>query len=117
MERPLASMWAGDGLIKFMTTVEGDGLIAINAPGPVEEVDLDDSEIVVQGRLVLARTADLRFRSRRPAGLIQSWIAGEPRVRIYSGTGKALVCWTPFWNQYMHDMFVGDRTPSQSLFE
>ena len=116
LERPLASLWAGDGLIKFTTTVEGDGLVAINAPGPVEEVDLEDGELVVQGRLVLARTAGLRFRSRRPAGYLQSLLAGEPRVRVFSGTGKALVCWTPFWNQYMHDMFVGDRSPA-SLFE
>ena len=116
LERPFASLWAGDGLIKFATTVEGDGLIAINAPGPVEEVDLEDGDLVVQGRLVLGRTAGLRFRSRRPAGYLQSLLAGEPRVRVYSGTGKVLVCWTPFWNQYMHDMFVGERSPA-SLFE
>lgn len=116
LERPFASLWAGDGLIKYLTTIAGDGRIAINAPGPVEEVDLRDSEIVVKGKLVLARTAGLRFRSKRPAGLIRSIIAGEPRVRSFSGTGKVLVCWTPFWNQYMHDMFAQDRQPSDSLY-
>ena len=116
LERPFPSLWAGDGLINYTTTVTGDGLVAINAPGPVEEIDLQDEEIVAQGRLVLARTAGLRYSVRRPAGFIQSRIAGEPLTRCYRGTGKALVCWTPYWNQYMHDMFVEDRAPT-SLFE
>jgi uncharacterized protein (AIM24 family) len=108
LERPITSMWAGDGLINYTTTIEGDGRVAINAPGPVEEIVLDDSEIVAQGRLVLARTAGLRYRVRRPAGFIQSLIAGEPIARCFSGTGRALVCWTPYWNQYMHDNFMGE---------
>ena len=117
LERPIPSLWAGDGLINYTTTVTGDGLVAINAPGPVEEVDLRDEEIVVQGRLVLARTVGLRFSARRPAGFIQSRIAGEPLTRCYRGTGKALVCWTPYWNQYMHERFVGERTAAHSWLE
>ncbi len=117
LERPIPSMWAGEGFINYTTTVTGDGLVAIKTPGPVEEVDLKDEEIVVKGRLVLARTAGLRFSVRRPAGFIQSRIAGEPLARCYRGTGKVLICWTPFWNEYMHSMFVGeDRKPS-SVFE
>ena len=30
-------------------------------------------------------------------------------VKEYAGTGKALVCWTPYWNQYMHDMMAAQR--------
>ena len=115
LERPFTAMWAGDGFISYTTTVEGDGKVAINAPGPVEEIDLDGEELVAQGRLVLARTAGLRYRVRRPAGFVQSVIAGEPLARCFSGKGKALVCWTPFWNQYMHDRFVGEENPFEAF--
>lgn len=100
------SLWAGDGLIKYQTTATGDGRIVINAPGPVEEIDVEDEEIVVQGRLVLGRTDGLTYRSRRPTSLFESFFSGEPRVRKYSGTGKALVCWTPYWNQFMYDRML-----------
>jgi hypothetical protein len=29
---------------------------------------------------------------------------GEPVMRVYRGTGKALVCWTPYWNRQIADM-------------
>jgi uncharacterized protein (AIM24 family) len=103
-----SSFWAGDGLINIQTTAQGDGKVVIRAPGPVEEVDIDDEEVVVQGRLVLGRTDGLRYRVRRATGFLQSFIAGEPLVRSYSGTGKALVCWTPYWNKYIHEMMTGE---------
>jgi uncharacterized protein (AIM24 family) len=108
LERFLPSLWAGDGLINYTTTVAGDGKVAINAPGPVEEIEVN-GEIVAQGRIVLARTDGLRYTVRRPAGYFRSIIAGEPRARCFSGVGRALVCWTPFWNQYMHDLFAAER--------
>lgn len=111
LERILPSLWIGDGLFKFLTVAEGDGKIAINAPGPVEEISVEDAEVLVQGRLVLGRTDGLRYTTRRVAGFVQSIIAGEPRARSFTGAGKVLVCWTPYWNQYMHDMVArGDRT-------
>ena len=116
MERIFPSLWIGDGLFKFLTIAQGDGRIAIKAPGPVEEVALDDAELVVQGRLVLGRTDGLRYSTRRVSGWLQSKIAGEPRVRSYKGTGRALVCWTPYWNQYMHDMVrSGEGEPSVEI--
>lgn len=105
----LTSFWAGDGLLNYQTTVQRDGKVVINAPGPVEEVDLHDSEVVVQGPLVLGRTAGLHYRVRRVTGLLYSLISGEPLLRSYSGTGKALVCWTPYWNKYMHEMMQSRR--------
>jgi uncharacterized protein (AIM24 family) len=104
----LSAFWAGDGLLKFVTHAEGEGKLVIRAPGPVEEIDIQDEEVVVQGRLVLGRTAGLRYRVRRPAGFFRSFLSGEPLVRCYSGTGKALVCWTPYWNQYIHERMTGE---------
>lgn len=116
LEKIFASLWIGDGLFKFMTVAEGDGRIAIKTPGPVEEVELNDAELVVQGRLVLGRTDGLRYTTKRITGYIQSLLAGEPRARSFSGTGRVLVCWTPYWNQYLHEVVThgeGEATVSR----
>ncbi|MGF1659573.1 MAG: AIM24 family protein [Rubrimonas sp.] len=115
LERMIPSMWAGEGLINLQTTVSGEGRIAINAPGPVEEIEVD-GELVVRGRQVLGRTEGLRFSVRRPAGYVRSIIAGEKLARVFTGEGKALVCWTSYWNQYMHDKIAPDSDPTGDVF-
>jgi len=110
------SLWAGDGLFPWKTTIEGHGGVAINAPGPVETVELDDADLKVQGRLVLGRTSGLKFSSHRSASFPRNLISGQKRLRVYSGTGKLLVCWTPYWNQHMYQRMTGE-TIEGSLFE
>jgi uncharacterized protein (AIM24 family) len=100
-ERVWTSFWAGEGLIDYQTKVSGYGCVVLNAPGPVEEVTLKDERLMVEGKLVLARTEGLDYRMRRPTSLVQSLFSGEAAMRAYQGTGKALVCWTPYWNQYV----------------
>lgn len=41
-----SGFWAGDGFFSWKTTVSGEGKVAINAPGPVEEVDAVDGESI-----------------------------------------------------------------------
>lgn len=115
-ERLFPSLWAGDGLFPFKTTLRGQGKVAINAPGPVETVEVTDGELRVQGRLVLGRTSGLRFSSQRSARFPRNFISGQKRLRVYSGTGKALVCWTPYWNQHMYRRMTGEDIEG-SLFE
>ena len=115
-ERIGSSVWAGDGLLIWKTTVAGRGRVAINTPGPVETVAIAEDKLAVQGRLVLGRTDGLSFRSRRCAPFPRSLFSGQRRLRIYEGTGKALVCWTPYWNQYMYELMTG-KTIERSLFE
>jgi uncharacterized protein (AIM24 family) len=103
-ERVWTSFWAGEGLIDYQTKVSGYGCVVLNAPGPVEEVTLKDERLMVEGKLVLARTEGLDYRMRRPTSLVQSLFSGEAAMRAYQGTGKALVCWTPYWNQYVANM-------------
>jgi uncharacterized protein (AIM24 family) len=93
------SLWAGDGFFPWKTTLSGEGRAVINAPGPVEEVDLSDESLKVQGRLVLGRTEGLTFTSDRPSTYFRSMISGQKRLRSFTGKGKALVCWTPYWNE------------------
>jgi uncharacterized protein (AIM24 family) len=115
-ERFWPSLWAGDGLLAWKTTAHGTGKIAINAPGPVEVTEVTDGEVRVQGRLVLGRTSGLRFTSERSAAFPRNFISGQSRLRVYSGTGRLLVCWTPYWNQHMYQRMTGE-TIEGSLFE
>lgn len=117
LEKMISSLRIGDGLFKYQTTLHGDGLIAVNAPGPVEEVDVKDAEMLVKGAIVLGRTTGLEYGVQRAGSYAASLIAGEPLARSFKGTGKALVCWTPYWNQYIHDRMAPGEQPSKSLFE
>jgi uncharacterized protein (AIM24 family) len=103
-ERAWTSFWTGEGFVDYQTRLSGHGRVVLNAPGPVEEVTLNNERLMVEGKLVLARTEGLDYHLRRATTLIQSLFAGEARMRVYEGTGKALVCWTPYWNQYVMEM-------------
>jgi uncharacterized protein (AIM24 family) len=101
-EPVLTSFWAGEGFIDYQTKISGHGVTVLNADGPVYEMTLDDESISVEGKLVIARTAGLRYRVRRPVrNLIGYWLSGESLMRTYSGTGRVLVSSTPYWNQRM----------------
>jgi uncharacterized protein (AIM24 family) len=115
-ERMWPSLWAGDGLFVFKTTVEGVGRVAINTPGPVEVVDIEGTDLKVQGRLVLGCTGGLVFSSQHISGFFRSLLIGQKRLRVLSGTGKALVCWTPYWNQHLYESVTGQQIEG-SLFE
>ena len=94
-------------LLRLEDHGRGRGRVAINAPGPVETVDIGDGELRVQGRLVLGRTAGLGFASQRSAPFPRNLISGQRRLRVFAGTGKALVCWTPYWNEHMYQLMTG----------
>lgn len=99
-EPMITSFWAGEGFIDYQTMVSGSGVTVLNADGPVEELELNDETISVEGKLVIARTANLRYQVRRPIrSLIGYWLSGERMMRTYSGTGRVLVSTTPYWNQ------------------
>jgi uncharacterized protein (AIM24 family) len=111
-----ASLWAGDGLFNWKTTLQGAGRVAINTPGPVETIEIQDGEMRVQGRLVLGRTDGLKFSSQRSATFPRNLISGQKRLRVFSGTGKLLICWTPYWNQFMYERMTGEGIEG-SIFE
>lgn len=112
-----SSFWAGDGFLAWKTALSGSGKAAINAPGPVEIVHVEDGELKTQGRLVLGRTDGLKFRSMRSATFPRNFISGQSRLRVFEGTGKALVCWTPYWNEHLYKRMTGGESISGSLLE
>ena len=115
-ERFWPSLWAGDGLLVWKTAIRGPGMVAVNAPGPVEMVSVDEARFVVQGRLVLGRTDGLRFTSERAARFPRNLFSGQTRMRAFSGTGRLLVCWTPYWNHHVYNHMTGEDIEG-SLFE
>ena len=112
-----ASLWAGDGLFAWKTTLSGKGKAVIRAPGPVEVVEVEDGDLRVQGRLVLGRTDGLLFRSVRSARFPRNLISGQTRLRAFKGTGKALVAWTPYWNEHLYQRMTGGESITGSLLE
>ncbi len=112
-----ASFWAGDGMFAWKTTMKGSGQAAVNAPGPVEVIEVENGELTVQGRLVLGRTNGLRFRSKRAAPFPRSLISGQDRLRVYEGTGKILVSWTPYWNQHIYQRMTDEENVEGPFFQ
>ena len=69
---------------------------------PVEEVELVDDRLVADGPFVIARTAGLALSVRRPArSWVSYWMSGQKLAYVYEGTGKLLLCTTPYWRQRM----------------
>jgi uncharacterized protein (AIM24 family) len=105
-EKALTSFWLGNGFVDFQTRVAGRGRVVLNAAGPVEEIDLGDEEIAVEGALVIARSSRVAFSVRRPSrGWVSSWLSGEKLLRVYRGPGRILMSATPYWGK----MLIGGR--------
>jgi len=97
-EAMLTSYWEGEGFIDFQTKVRGRGRVVLNAHGPVEEVNLGNETISVDGKLVIARSADVTYRVARPTkSLFSYWLSGEELHRQYRGPGKVLLVSTPYF--------------------
>jgi len=92
------AFWAGEGLLWFKTVLRGEGRAVLCVDGPVQEIELKDGRMVVDGPFVLARTNGIKFSMRRPArSLLSYWMSGEKLARVYEGTGRLLLCTTPYW--------------------
>jgi uncharacterized protein (AIM24 family) len=105
----LTALWAGDGLIHFQLKVAGHGRVVLNAYGPVREIVLDGQQITVDGRLVIARTSSLRYRVRRATtNIIGHFLAGQGWMRTYAGSGKVLLCASPYWQRRLLGAVAGE---------
>ena len=70
--------------------------------GPVEEVELVDDRLVADGPFVIGRTHGISLSVKRPAkSLVSYWLSGQKRAYVYEGTGRLLLCTTPYWRQRM----------------
>jgi len=94
------SFWAGQGLLWYKTTLRGKGKAVLAVDGPVEAIELDGDRVVIDGDFVVARTAGIRMRMKRPAkSFISHLLSGEKLSCAYEGTGRLLICSVPYWRQ------------------
>jgi len=97
-ERFLTSFWAGEGLFSYQTAAHGKGKVVLTARGPVEELTLNGGKLVVDGNYVIARTSGIKFTVRWAAkSFFSHLLSGERYARVYEGTGRLLMCTTPYW--------------------
>jgi len=96
------SWWADQGLFWYKTALKGEGQVVLSVDGPVQEVELVNDRLLADGPFVIARTAGVRLRVRRPArSWWSAWLSGQKLAYSYEGTGKLLLCTTPYWRQRM----------------
>jgi len=96
------SWWADQGLFWYKTALKGDGQVVLSVDGPVQEVVIENDRLLADGTFVVARTSGIRLQMRRPArSFLSSWLSGQSLAYSYEGTGKLLVCTTPYWRQRM----------------
>jgi len=104
-ESTWTSWWADQGLFWYKTALKGEGQVVLSVDGPVQEIDLVNDRLVADGPFVIARTQGIRMKIKRPArSMIAFWLSGQKRAYVYEGTGKLLLCTTPYWRRRMqHD--------------
>jgi uncharacterized protein (AIM24 family) len=109
-ERMLTSLWAGEGLFWYKTALKGEGQVVLRVDGPVEERQLRDDRLVVDGRYVVAYTAGIRLSVRRPTkSFLAYFLSGQRAAYVYEGTGTILLVPVPYWRLRMQQEKGADQ--------
>jgi uncharacterized protein (AIM24 family) len=96
----LTALEAGEGLVYLRTRVSGRGKVVLTTKGPVEEIRLESGQsMIAEGRSVIARSAEVRFRMKRPtSNFLGRLTAGEGWwLQAYEGPGRILLNPRPYW--------------------
>lgn len=92
--KAISGFFSGEGF--FQTRVNGNGKVIIASNGPIEEIELNDSRLVVDGKFAVARSGDLEFKVEKSSrGLMSTLVSGEGLVNTFTGTGKVLLAPVP----------------------
>ena len=101
-ERLMTAFLSNEGLLWYKTVLKGNGQAVLSVPGPVQEVELKHDTLVTDGPFVIARTAGISLRLKRPAkNIVSYWLSGQKRAYVYEGTGRLLLCTVPYWRARM----------------
>ena len=104
-EKVWTAFRTGEGLIQFQTKVDGFGKVAVRANGPVEEIEVKNSQFLAEGKYVIGRTGDIAYTVRRPTRSYFSYLlSGESYFRCFEGSGRLLVAATPYWRMRIQDL-------------
>ena len=114
-EKALTAFKSGEGFLDFQTKLSGQGRVILQSQGPVEEIQLHQDKLVVDGKYVLAREASLAYSVQRATkSLLGSVTSGEGIVRSYEGSGAVLMSPMPFWRQRLFDALIAGKSSGKS---
>lgn len=92
--KAVTALLGGEGW--FQTQVTGRGKVVLQAPGPLQVVDLQNDRLTVDGNFAVARQEKLDFSVKRAAkGLLGSATSGEGLVNVIEGTGRVYIAPVP----------------------
>lgn len=115
MQKSITSAVAGgEGL--FQIYLKGPGLVVLELPVPIEEVDIiemNDDVLKVDGNFAILRSASMGFTVERSAKtLIGSSVSGEGLVNVYKGTGQVWLAPTiKIYQDLIGDYTLTDTNP------
>ena len=88
--RAISALFSGEKW--FQTVVAGSGKVVINSAGPLEEIEMVNDKLVVDGRFAVARTSGIDLKvTKATRGIFSTVISGEGLVNTFTGTGKVLL--------------------------
>lgn len=88
--RAISAMFSGEKW--FQTVVAGTGKVIITSAGPLEEIELVNDKLVVDGAFAVARTSGIELKvAKATRGIFSTVISGEGLVNTFTGTGKVLI--------------------------
>ena len=88
------TMFSGEGI--WQTTVSGTGTLVYYSEGPIQEINLVNSTLTVDGNFAVARDAGLNYEVKMLGkGVISKFAGGEGFVNVISGTGKVYLSPVP----------------------
>ncbi|MBT8316124.1 MAG: zinc-ribbon domain-containing protein [Lutibacter sp.] len=100
----------------FQTVVSGTGKVIITSAGPIEEVELTNGKLVVDGAFAIARTSGIELNvSKATKGIFSTLISGEGIVNTFTGTGKVLIAPVDNYLNTLINSILSIRYQIQSL--
>lgn len=92
--KAVSGLLGGEGF--FQTKISGVGKVMIQAPGPLEVIDLVNDRLAVDGSFAVARQAHLNYSVQKATkSLLGSLASGEGLLNIIEGTGRVLIAPVP----------------------
>ena len=88
--RAIGALFSGEKW--FQTVIAGTGKVIITSAGPLEEIELNNEKLIVDGAFAVARTSGVELKvAKATSGIFSTMISGEGLVNTFTGTGKVLI--------------------------
>jgi uncharacterized protein (AIM24 family) len=111
-----ATVFSGEGLIQ--TSVKGNGSVIVQAPGPVEVIDLRNDRLVVDGSFAVARSASLDFSVRQSTRSVVGMVtSSELLVSVIQGTGRVFLAPIPNHTLMLQNVILSSMAGMLARFQ